>query len=103
MISNIIYMILAFLAGIALGLFFFGGLWFTVKKSIASKIPAIWFFSSFIFRVGVVLICFYYISPGGWQYLVICLIGFIVARFVVTYITKSIDEKPIKGKAYHEA
>lgn len=94
--SEILYMILSFIAGMTLGMFFFGGLWFTVKKAITTKIPAIWFFISFFLRVGVVLIGFYYISPGGWQGLIFSLIGFIIARFIVTYLTKSIDKKQAK-------
>lgn len=96
-------MILAFIAGMALGMFFFGGLWFTVKKAVTSKIPGIWFFISFFLRVGVVLIGFYYISQEGWQSLIICVIGFIIARFVVINLTKTIDKKQIKGEVFHEA
>lgn len=101
--SDILYMILAFIAGMALGMFFFGGLWFTVKKAINAKTPAIWFFISFFLRVIVVLIGFYYISQGGWQRLIISVIGFIIARFVVTHLTKTIDKKQTKGEVYHEA
>lgn len=101
--SDIIYMILVFIVGIALGIFFFGGLWFTVKKAVTAKIPAIWFFGSFILRVSIVMLGFYYISPGGLQPLIVSLIGFIVARFVVSYLTKSIDKKQTKREVYNEA
>jgi F1F0 ATPase subunit 2 len=101
--SDILYFILAFIAGMALGMFFFGGLWFTIKKAVNTKKPAIWFFISFFLRVSVVLIGFYYISPVGWQALIICLIGFIIARFLVTKLTKSIDKKQAEREVYHEA
>jgi F1F0 ATPase subunit 2 len=101
--SEILYVILAFIAGLALGTFFFGGLWFTVKKAVTAKIPAIWFFGSLILRVSIVMLGFYYISPGGWQRLVLSLIGFIIARFVVTYLTKSLDIKQTKGEVFNEA
>lgn len=101
--NNIIYMTLIFVAGLALGTFFFGGLWFTVKKAITAKIPAIWFFSSFILRVSVVMLGFYFISTGGLQLLIISVVGFIVSRFVVTYLTKLIDKKQAKKEVYHEA
>jgi len=100
---EILSMILAITAGMALGMFFFGGLWFTIKKAINAKIPAIWFFISFFLRVSIVLIGFYYISTGGWQQLIICLVGFIIARFLVTHLTKSIDKKQAKLEVYHEA
>ncbi len=88
--NEIIFMILAFTAGLALGTLFFGGLWFTVKKTITAKIPAIWFLGSFFLRVSIVLIGFYFVSNGSWQRLLICLLGFVVARFMVMYFTRSI-------------
>jgi hypothetical protein len=39
--NETLLMILAFIAGIALGIIFFGGLWFTVKKIVAAKMPAL--------------------------------------------------------------
>ena len=99
------YMILAFIGGMLLGTLFFGGLWFTVKKAVASKIPALWVLSSFLFRVSITLVGFYFIGLGDWKKLVVCLVGFIVARFVVIHYTKSIDEKELqlKKEAAHEA
>ncbi len=93
--NEILLMILAFIAGVALGMIFFGGLWFTVKKMVTAKIPVIWFLSSFILRVSIVLIGFYYVSSGSWQRLIVSLLGFIVARFVVTYLTKSLKERDV--------
>ena len=101
--SEILYITLAFIAGLALGTLFFGGLWVTVRKAVTAKTPAIWFFGSFFLRVGIVMIGFYYISLGGWQQLIISLLGFIVARVVVTHLTKSTDKKQAKREVYHEA
>jgi len=101
--SEILYLILAFIEGIVLGLFFFGGLWFTIKKAVLAKTPAIWFFSSFFLRVGVVMIGFYYIIHGGWEHIISSLIGFIVARILVTHFTKTRDKKQIREELYHEA
>ena len=47
--NETVNMILAFIAGLALGTLFFGGLWFTVKKAVTAKIPALWIFTSFFF------------------------------------------------------
>jgi len=101
--SEISYMTLAFISGMALGMFFFGGLWFTVKKAVTAKIPAIWFFGSFILRVSIVMLGFYFISPGGLQRLIVSLTGFVVARFVVIYLTKSTEKKQVKREVYHES
>ncbi|CAN5541115.1 ATP synthase subunit I [soil metagenome] len=101
-ISN---MVLPFIVGWLLAILFFGGLWFTVKKLTASKMPALLVLGSFIVRVGIVLIGFYFIGSGDWKKLIVCLIGFIVARFAVIHYTKSMDEKivQIKKEANHEA
>jgi len=102
--NEILFMILTLMAGLGLGLVFFGGLWVTVKKAVASKIPAIWFFFSLLVRVSITLIGFYYLSLGSWQRLLVGVIGFIMARILVLRLTKSIDEKQIqlKKEVYHE-
>ena len=89
------YMLLAFIAGLVLGTLFFGGLWLTVKKAVASKNTALWFLGSSFLRVSMVLIGFYYIGQGNWQRLLICVLGFIAARFLVMRVTRSIEQKQI--------
>ena len=98
-------MILAFIAGIALGILFFGVLWLTVKKSVTAKTPWLWVLGSFLLRVGITLLGFYFVSGGKWQRLLICLAGFIIARFLVIHFTRSIDKKNIqlRKEAVHEA
>jgi F1F0 ATPase subunit 2 len=102
--NEIIYMILAFIGGLLLGTIFFGGLWLTVRKLVISKIPAILFLGSFLLRVSITLIGFYYISSGSWQRLLICVAGFITARYSVIYFTKSNKEKQVllKKEVSHE-
>lgn len=87
--NETLIMILAFVAGIALGIIFFGGLWFTVKKALTAKIPALWLIGSFILRIGIALAGFYFVGSGVWQRLVLCLLGFILARFIVIHFTKT--------------
>ena len=96
--NEILYMIVALISGLALGVIFFGGLWFTVRKTVASTKPALWVFGSFLFRMSITLIGFYYISQGNFQRLIICLIGFVAARFIVTYFIKSIEKKQAQFK-----
>lgn len=96
--NETILMIVAFVAGIALGIIFFGGLWFTVKKAITTKTPALWIFSSFILRMSIALLGFYVIGGNQWQHLILSLLGFIVARFIVIQWTKSIESKQAKIK-----
>ena len=89
------YIVLAFIAGIALGTLFFGGLWITVKKAVASNYAALWFLGSSLLRTGLVLTGFYYVAQGSWQRLLISVLGFIAARFLVIWLTKSIEQKHI--------
>lgn len=81
-------LLLAGIGGLVMGAVFFGGLWWTVRKGVASQNPALWFIGSLILRMSLVLPGFYLISRhGNWQLLVSCLLGFIVARVVVLRLT----------------
>ena len=73
--------------GVLLGAVFFGGLWWTVRKGVSSKQPALWFFSSLLLRVSIALAGFYSVSGGHWERLLVCLLGFVMARLIVTRLT----------------
>ena len=85
---------LALAAGLLLGAIFFGGLWWTVRKGVLSKSPALWFLGSMLLRMSIVLAGFYFVGRGNWQRLVTCLLGFIIARFVVMRLTRTRVENP---------
>ena len=82
--SEILLSALALLAGILLGAIFFGGLWWTVQKGVASPRPALWFLGSLLVRTGIALGGFYLVSGGDWKRLLACLLGFIIARLIIT-------------------
>lgn len=86
-------LILSLLVGMALGLFFFGGLWWTVRKATTSTNPALLFFGSLMLRMTVVIFGFYIVMAGDWQRLCIALLGFIIARILVTHFSASPQEK----------
>ena len=89
--------LITLIMGILLGLFFFGGLWWTTKKGLLSKTPAQWFLTSLFVRIGIVIIVFYYLSRGHWERALICLIGFIIARTIIMRITQIKDNsKPLE-------
>ena len=90
--SDAVHLMLVLTTGVLLGAIFFGGLWWTIQKGLSSKSSALWFFSSLLLRTSVVLIGFYFIGRGHWERLVVCLLGFIMARFVVTWRTRSWGE-----------
>jgi F1F0 ATPase subunit 2 len=81
--SDIPTLALSLLVGGLLGAFFFGGLWWTVQKGVASERPALWFLGSLLLRTSVILAGFYSVAQGHWSRLVACLLGFLIARVVL--------------------
>jgi F1F0 ATPase subunit 2 len=79
---------LVLMAGFLLGAFFFGGLWWTVRKGLTSQHPVVWFFGSSLLRTGLAVAGFYFTSRSDWRKFVVCLIGFVIARTVVTRFTR---------------
>lgn len=82
-------LVLSGVAGLALGAFFFGGLWWTIGKAVASEKPALWFLGSLLLRMSVVLAGFYLVSGGDLKRMLSCVLGFFMARLLVTRLTKS--------------
>ena len=86
-------LVLAWMAGGALGAIFFGGLWWTVRKGISSPCPALWFLGSMLLRMSIALAGFYFVGRGQWERLLICLLGFVMARLVVMWLTRPSREQ----------
>ena len=86
-------LLLAGAAGLLLGAIFFGGLWWTVRKGLSARQPALWFFGSMLLRMGIALAGFYFVGRGDWRRLMACLLGFVIARFVVTWLTRAPAEE----------
>ncbi len=78
----------SFVAGLALGTIFFGGLWWTVRKGLTSDHPATWFLVSQVSRMAVTMFGFYFVADGQWQRLLFCLAGFLVGRVIVTRLSR---------------
>jgi len=78
----------AALAGMLLGVLFFGGLWWTVRKTLSSPQPALWFSGSFLVRTAVVLVGFYFVAQGDWRRIAGCVAGFLSARLFVVRLTR---------------
>jgi F1F0 ATPase subunit 2 len=81
-------LVFALIAGLMLGAMFFGGLWWTVRKGVSAKHPALWFMASMVLRTGIVVTGFYFMLGDDWRKLLAGLIGFIVARTVVIRLTQ---------------
>ncbi len=78
-------LVAAFVAGLALGFLFFGGLWLTVKQLATAKQPALLFVASFVLRTAAVVVGVYLIGAGQWQRIAACMAGFILMRALLTW------------------
>lgn len=85
-------LVFALIAGILLGAFFFGALLWTVRQGVSSRHPALWFFGSLLLRTCIVVPGFYFILGDNWQRLLAGLLGFIVARLVVTRLIRVAEQ-----------
>lgn len=90
--SETLTFLLAGTAGFLLGIFFFGGLWWTVRKGVLSPRPALWFLGSTLLRMGVAIVGFYFVGGEQWQRWLGCIIGFVAARFIVLRLTRPLIE-----------
>ncbi len=76
---------LAAVAGMGLGLFYFGGLWLTSRQMPTCRRPTPLLVVSFLGRTAVVLAGFYVVMGGRWERILACLVGFMLARFLLVY------------------
>ncbi len=82
-------LVLAFAVGLGLGLFYFGGLWLTVRRLPAARHPVLLVLGSFLGRTAVTLVGFYLIMGGRWERLLASLVAFTLMRFGVVVLTRS--------------
>ena len=86
-LMQILTLLLVIVAGFVLGMLFFGGLWWTVHKGLSSARPALWFLGSLVLRTTIVLAGLYVVAGDDWQRVMLCLLGFIIARVIITRYT----------------
>jgi len=79
---DLLWLPLVFGAGIVLGLFYFGGLWLTVRRIPSTRRPGLLSFASFVVRTAAAMLDFYVVMGGRWERLLIALAGFLVFRTV---------------------
>ena len=82
----------ALIAGVLLGAIFFGGLWWTVRRGVSSKRVVLWFLGSMLLRTCIALLGFYFVLGGNWERLLTGLLGFIIARSIVTRLTLEAEQ-----------
>lgn len=79
----------AFLIGIILAVFYFGGLYLTVQNMYKVRYPNFLMAISFIFRMGGLIAGFFYISRNGYKDILFTLFGMILTRFIMVYVIKN--------------
>lgn len=89
--NEYLYLLIALLEGVLLGVFFFAGLWWTARKIESTKQVAVLFLGSMLLRTFVVIMGFYFLMGDNWQRLLAGLLGFIIARIIVTRLTRIAD------------
>lgn len=74
------------IAGVALGTFYYGGLWLTLKQMTGSRQPALLTVVSYFVRLALCIAMFYFIVRGGqWERLLVSLGGFLIIRTYIVY------------------
>lgn len=71
--------------GFIAGLFFFGALYWTVRRIPHVQRPGLLLVVSFVVRTAAVLGIFYLVMDSSWQRLVAAVLGFILARSVLVH------------------
>jgi F1F0 ATPase subunit 2 len=86
-VSGIGLIVAAFAAGLVLGTLFFGGLWWTVRRTLTATVPAVWFGISALLRMAVVVYGLYCLTRLGLPSLIAGVCGLLVARGAVKRLT----------------
>jgi len=77
---NVFHLSIALTAGLALGGFYFGALWMTVRRLPGARRPWLLSLGSFWVRLLVTLSGFYFAAQGRVENLALCLLGFFFMR-----------------------
>ena len=88
---------LSLAGGGLLGVMYFGGLWWTVRRGVSSAFPGLWFSVSLFLRLGAALAGFYLASRLGAGALLACFLGFIAARMAVMRGTRQ-GQAPLEAR-----
>lgn len=96
--NELLHVLPALVTGVMLGILFFGGLWWTVLKGVGSPRPTRWFLGSLLLRTSITLVGFYVVSNGHWEKLLVCLLGFTLARLLVSRLTRFAEKLPAQAQ-----
>ena len=88
---------LAVSAGAAVSVFYFGGLWLTVRRLPTAKRPHLLMVGSFAARTVVTVAVIALLARLDWQLLAACMVGFIATRIVTVRAWGLRGAKPKDG------
>jgi F1F0 ATPase subunit 2 len=74
----------SFIWGVLLGLFYFGGLWMTLKVMTRSNKPKSWLGISFIIRISFIMAGFWVIMKADAVSFILTLSAFLITRIILT-------------------
>ncbi len=95
--ADLMTWLLCALGGVALGVFYFGGLWWTVRAIVGSSRSVFLQLASLLLRTAATLVGFYWVGGGDARRLVACLAGFVLARaFVARRVRTSTPSAPFR-------
>ena len=81
---NPILWVLSAIWGVILGLFYFGGLWMTLKYISRSKRPKSLLFLSFVFRILLILVGFWVVLRSDPMAFILTFPAFLITRVILT-------------------
>jgi F1F0 ATPase subunit 2 len=84
-LNTIFILVLMFMAGLALGAFYFISLWQTVRRLARTESRACLLAISFLVRLAVILTAFFFLMDGHWGRLTAAMIGFVAMRKMITH------------------
>jgi len=78
-------LVLPAVAGVALGLFYFGTLWLTINNLERSRFPGVVLLVTFFGRLALTMAGFYKVCGARGDRLLACLAGFVAARIFLVH------------------
>ncbi len=96
MIRDVIFAVLAYAAGAAIGGIYFGGLWLTVKRMPFAAKPAFLFIASFLLRTASLAASLIVIALlGEWYHVLLALGGIMTVKILLTRKTRNGELKTV--------
>lgn len=91
--SDTLAYLFAFVTGLGIGLFYFGGLWLTMRQLSVTRRPVLLMIGSFLGRTALCLLGFYLVAAGQWERLLVSILGFLIMRF---FLVRRLQPEPVR-------